>query len=220
VSAPIEPLHKSVYDFLQDDTRAKQFAVTAADGHAVLALSCLRIWRENNWLAAETENTFENDLTGAQLYAKEFVAMHLAHCVQLGGLCKAAEQTWLTELTIIAVSSVVRILFTKTGNVLHGLGVYTFAVEYFDRALGCHSEESTERADLLISLCDSASCALDSARALQAAKEAGRILQTLGEGGSSLKMARLWVTMARFLGFFWEVRPTVWSTLKRHLLFS
>ena len=46
-AAPIEPLHKTVFDFLLDPTRSGVRAVDLAEGHAVLAASCARALRRS-----------------------------------------------------------------------------------------------------------------------------------------------------------------------------
>ena len=60
-SSPVEPLHKTVVDFLRDKERSKEFHIDEREGHAALAMATFRVLREYNLIPQERDAVVVND---------------------------------------------------------------------------------------------------------------------------------------------------------------
>ena len=80
-TSAIEPLHKTVVDFLTDRERSGDYFVILLDGHALLARSCMRAMQASGYLEAKTL-VGPAELTDPVLrYALVHGHMHLAACM-------------------------------------------------------------------------------------------------------------------------------------------
>jgi tetratricopeptide (TPR) repeat protein len=195
-SVPIQPLHKSVFDFLRDPARAGAMAVSDAEGHRLLAQTC-----REAWLAGEDGSK----------YVQAHSATHLAACAMQAQKAKdaaaEAEVTrWLARLAEEPDDAAAGTLLEAVGDRLQFLGMYTLAVRYFEMALPRHvkvargKKRGPEVARVLVSIAHNANSAAEYGKALKALQQAQAALRGI-VAEDSVEMAQIWFGLGRTADF-------------------
>lgn len=153
--APLTLIHKTVHEFLLDKEAAGEHAINEMEGHATMAVSCLRLLKTNNLLVGEKCAVIPGDK--AVIYAAHYGHRHLTdvlklksrsevekpqyreHRAHLGGWFIKDPPKWRRYMYYAKRRTRYFVMSSDSGS-----------VEYFKRALDSKGDPITRRKKILI----------------------------------------------------------------------